>query len=268
MKYIKADKSFTEQIFDLVQITIKEIYPKFYPKEIVDFFCKLHSKENILSDIQNQSIYILFDNDILVGTGSFKKNHITRVYIKPEFQGKGYGNFIMNKLEKEISNNYDTVCLDSSLPASRFYEKRGYKTLNHERWSNEHGVTLVYEIMQKNIANTKICYDNRCFISENNTKNGEVDENTLFLYHQKGNILYAEYFGGEIIRGSITGTVADNGELDFYYQHINKQNEIKIGKCHSVPEIMNNGKIKLFENWEWLNGDKTKGKSVIIEKSI
>ncbi|MCD7787180.1 MAG: hypothetical protein LUG87_05815 [Oscillospiraceae bacterium] len=42
MKYIKATVSDAEQILILVQDTIKRIYPKYYSKNIVDFFCELH----------------------------------------------------------------------------------------------------------------------------------------------------------------------------------------------------------------------------------
>lgn len=37
------------------------------------------------------------------------------------------------------------------------------------------------------------------------------------------------------------------------------------GKCTSKPEILENGKIRLHENWEWTSNDKTKGKSIIEE---
>ena len=47
MEYIKAVTKDTEQIAALVQDTICEIYPKYYPREVVEFFCELHSKENI-----------------------------------------------------------------------------------------------------------------------------------------------------------------------------------------------------------------------------
>ena len=36
----------------------------------------------------------------------------------------------MQCLEAEIAENYDSVELDASLPASALYEKRGYKTIN------------------------------------------------------------------------------------------------------------------------------------------
>ena len=44
----------------------------------------------------------------------------------------------------------------------------------------------------------------------------EVDNQTLFAYHQSGNILWAEYYGGEIKKGTMIGLVGLNGELDFY----------------------------------------------------
>lgn len=56
-----------------------------------------------------------------------------------------------------------------------------------------------------------------------------------------------------------------NGELDFYYQHINTQNQIRVGKCHSIPKMLASGKIELSEKWQWLNGDQSKGSSIVTE---
>lgn len=153
MEYIKANEKDTEQIVMLVQDTIRTIYPKYYPKEVVNFFCELHCKENIFKDIGNGQVGILRNDNMIVGTGCYKDNHITRVYVKPEFQGQGYGSYIMQCLENEISLKYDTVYLDASLPASRLYEKRGYQTVKHERWNVENGVILVYEVMEKSLPN-------------------------------------------------------------------------------------------------------------------
>lgn len=149
MEYIKANQKDTEQIAMLVQATITEIYPQYYPQEVVDFFCRLHCKENISKDIETGAVGILVKDNIIVGTGCYKENHITRVYVKPEYQGQGYGSYIMQCLENKIGLKYDKVCLDASLPARQLYEKRGYKTRKHERWSVENGVMLVYEVMEK-----------------------------------------------------------------------------------------------------------------------
>ena len=259
MEYIKATEKDLEHIVMLVQETIKTIYPKYYPKEVVEFFCELHCQENILKDIKAGLVGVLIKDNEIVGTGCYKDNHITRVYVKPAFQKQG--------LENEIGLQYDMVCLDASLPASHLYEKRGYKTVKHERWNVENGVVLVYEIVEKRLekCSTAINYNNKCFVPKENTEKGEVSGSTMFCYHQNGNVLWADYSGGDIVKGHLIGTVAENGELDFYYQHINVQNQIRIGFCHSIPKVLENGKIELVEKWQWLNGDKSEGSSLLIE---
>lgn len=268
MEYIKATESDTEEIFMIVQDTIRTIYPLYYPKEVVDFFCELHCKENISKDIKEGCVGSLREDNRIVGTGCYKEDHITRVYVKPEYQGRGYGSYIMQCLENEIRAKHDIAYLDASLPASRLYEKRGYQTVKHEKWDVENGRILVYEIMAKPLPNqsTSICYDGKFFVPKENTENGEVDGKTVFAYHQRENILWADYSGGEIMKGYLVGTVAENGELDFYYQHINEQKQARVGVCHSVPRVLDNGKIELAEKWKWLNGDKSEGTSVLVEK--
>lgn len=79
-------------------------------------------------------------------------------------------------------------------------------------------------------------------------------------------MFWAEYSGGEVLQGRMIGTVDESGKLDFHYQHLNKDRQIRIGKCHSIPYIMENAKIALQEKWQWLNGDLSCGESVIVEK--
>ncbi|MBQ5852045.1 MAG: n-acetylglutamate synthase [Lachnospiraceae bacterium] len=112
---------------------------------------------------------------------------------------------------------------------------------------------------------SEIDYNGRKFVPEMNSENGEVSAGTVFEYHQNGKMLWAEYSGGDILRGSLMGNVSANGELDFVYHHINKNMVIKTGKCRSVPTVMDNGKLKLSETWEWTSGDFSKGESVLVE---
>ena len=151
MKYIKATEKDSEYIALIVQDTIKTIYPQYYPKEVVDFFCNLHNQENILRDIKSGLVGVLIKDNEIVGTGCYRDNHITRVYVSPQHQKRGYGSYIMQCLENEIASKYDKAVLDASLPASMMYEKRGYKTIKHEKWNVENGAVLVYEIMEKNL---------------------------------------------------------------------------------------------------------------------
>lgn len=59
MEYLKAKREDLDQIYQLVQETIQTIYPQYYPESIVDFFCNLHSKENIAADIENSYVRVL-----------------------------------------------------------------------------------------------------------------------------------------------------------------------------------------------------------------
>lgn len=126
---------------------------------------------------------------------------------------------------------------------------------------------LAYEVMEKelNKASTDICYDGRRFIPKMNFENGEVNEQTIFIYHQKRKLLWAEYSGGNILKGFLIDTVSINGELDFVYHHMNQVMQVKTGKCHSVPTILEDGKIELSEKWEWISGNYSEGESLLVE---
>ncbi len=151
IKYIIAAEEDTQKVVDLVQNTICLIYPRYYPIEVVSFFLNHHNEKNIREDIRNMHVWVITVDDKVVGTGSYINNHITRVYVSPNYQKNGFGNFIMQDLEDRIFNNYDNVTLDSSLPASMLYEKRGYRTMKHCQCSVENDAVLVYEIMKKQV---------------------------------------------------------------------------------------------------------------------
>ena len=79
------------------------------------------------------------------------------------------------------------------------------------------------------------------------------------------NILTCSYSGDNIVNGHLIGLVDDNGKIEMSYHQINTKGELMTGICFSEPELTGNGKIKLYENWEWTSGDKSSGKSVLIE---
>lgn len=156
MEFKIATKKDAEQIYELVQETIRVVYPKYYLKEIVDMFCEYHSPENVMSDIESGNTYILLEESRLIGTGTGRENHITRVYVLPEYQKKGYGTFIMNRLEEIIAEKYDCAEIDASLPACRLYAHLGYQTIDHGIWECKNGVIQVYEIMRKQWRKTSM----------------------------------------------------------------------------------------------------------------
>ena len=151
MIYELAQMEDLQTVYDVVQHTIKTIYPKYYPAEVVDFFCEHHSREAIAKDIENGYVSVLKIDGNIVATGCFVDQHITRVYVLPEYQKKGYGTFIMKSIEAQIGDKYDKAYLDASLPAAALYEKLGFSTIKHERYPVENGVILAYEVMEKQL---------------------------------------------------------------------------------------------------------------------
>lgn len=106
--------------------------------------------------------------------------------------------------------------------------------------------------------------NNRKFKSISNSENGEVSAQTVFSYSQSDSIIWAEYSGGQIVRGNLLGKVEDD-HLAFVYHHINMSGEMMTGTCTSYPDITENNKLKFKEYWQWTCKDRSSGESTIIE---
>lgn len=111
--------------------------------------------------------------------------------------------------------------------------------------------------------NKKLNLNGKKFKSVSNSKNGEVNSDTIFKYRQDKKIVWATYQGGDILFGTLSGKI-DNNKLIFTYQHQNLKGNFKTGKCESSLEIID-GKLCLKENWEWTCKDFSKGKSTLME---
>ncbi len=108
-------------------------------------------------------------------------------------------------------------------------------------------------------------YNNKKFRPVTNSENGETSQETIFHYQQKGNILTSIYEGGGIKKGQLIGLVDDNGHIEMRYHQVNLKGALMTGICHSTPEVMENGKIRLNEVWQWTSGDGSRGSSVLEE---
>ena len=104
--------------------------------------------------------------------------------------------------------------------------------------------------------------DDKFFTVAGNSEAGEVSGQTVFCYHQKDNVVWAEYSGGSIVKGFLIGTMDEKHNLHFNYQHMNSFGEIRTGSCDSEPQI-GNGKLRFNEKWKWTQGGE--GTSVIEE---
>lgn len=108
-------------------------------------------------------------------------------------------------------------------------------------------------------------YHNKRFKPVHNSDSGEVSEEMIFHYHQTGDVLSCEYSGKHIRFGHLLGLVDQKGKISMSYHQVNKNGELRSGTCISIPEVMENGKIRLLESWQWTSGDRSKGQSVLEE---
>ncbi len=136
---------------------------------------------------------------------------------------------------------------------------------NPEREANlDENLKKAYEIGKTlfDKKEEKFSVEDRFFTVYENSESGEVSDQTIFSYHQKGNVIWAEYSGGSIIKGFLLGTMDEDHNLHFTYEHINTDGEKKSGACDSTPRY-ENGKLRFYESWKWMNGEE--GTSIIEE---
>ncbi len=111
----------------------------------------------------------------------------------------------------------------------------------------------------------RINYHGKTFRPVVNADNGKVTDATIFHCRQSGNIVTADYAGGNIVQGHLIALVDTDGCLDVRYHHVNDRGELRTGTCRSVPEPLPDGRLRLHETWQWTSGDQSQGTSVIEE---
>ena len=147
MKIIQAAADDFETIKQITQTTIRAIYPRYYPAGAVDFFCRHHSDKNISTDIASGKVYLLCDDETIVGTVTISENGINRLFVLPQYQHRGYGRALLDFAEQKILTQYDTVRIDASFPAKQIYRKRGYRETEYHTIRTENGDCLCYDVM-------------------------------------------------------------------------------------------------------------------------
>ncbi len=149
MKIYKAEKRDIETVKTITYNTINAVYPHYYPKGAVDFFIQHHCEENILRDIMAGEVYLINEGSNDVGTVTVNGNEINRLFVLPEFQGKGYGRCLMEFAEKLIAEKYDCAELSASLSAKPKYLKNGYTETEYHIIDCENGDKLCFDYMVK-----------------------------------------------------------------------------------------------------------------------
>lgn len=139
-------------VTQLVQQTIREQYPHYYPAGAVALFLEGHSAEHIGGDVAQAHVWVVEnEHGALAGTITIEGNHLTRLYVLPAEQRRGYGGALLDFAEAQVAEHDDTAVLEATPLSRLIYRKRGYvETDYHLMWA-ENGDLLAYDDMKKEL---------------------------------------------------------------------------------------------------------------------
>jgi GNAT superfamily N-acetyltransferase len=123
----------------------------YYPVEFIDYWkSNIHSESSILSDARIGFVVVAELDRRIVGTGTLLGKEISRVFVTPDFQRRGIGKLIMNRLERRAAENgVKVVYLISTAVSKMFYESLGYSVIEGEVPSSEGSLAVGYFRMKK-----------------------------------------------------------------------------------------------------------------------
>jgi hypothetical protein len=105
----------------------------------------------------------------------------------------------------------------------------------------------------------KINYDGRRF-----RKAGGGD-GVVSTYHQDGDLVWADFSGGPVRRGTITGTCGPEGALRLAYTLVLVSGEVIAGHTTNSPQHEQDGTLLLREQWERYGENADTGTSYLEE---
>lgn len=109
-------------------------------------------------------------------------------------------------------------------------------------------------------------FNNKTFRGVENYDSGDMNQETLFHYQQRDNIVWATFEGGGVGFGSLVAKVREDQSLDMVWQYLSADGRFVTGTCHSVPEETADGRIRLVEDWT-INDTGERGHSVVEEQT-
>src|SRR5262249_7978021 len=94
---------------------------------------------------------------------------------------------------------------------------------------------------------------------------GHGEQAPVATYRQRGDLVWADFAGGAVRRGSLTGLCRPDGAVEFTYTMVLADGSVLAGHCRSIPEVLPDGRIRLHEQWERYGPHAAAGTSELEE---
>jgi hypothetical protein len=108
-------------------------------------------------------------------------------------------------------------------------------------------------------------YDGRSFRSRAGETAGPDGDGPVGHYRQHGDVVWAQFSGGAVLRGSLAGTCAPDGTLTLAYCQVLIDGQVVAGRCTTTPRVLDDGRLRLREQWQRFDDAGSAGVSYIEE---
>ncbi|MBR8741642.1 hypothetical protein [Nocardiopsis sp. MG754419] len=92
-----------------------------------------------------------------------------------------------------------------------------------------------------------------------------ANDGVLSRYRQDGDLVWADFTGGKVRRGTVNGTCAADGTLRLAYTMVLDSGEVISGYTVNVPQPRPDGLLVLREQWERYGENADSGVSYLEE---
>lgn len=142
------ENKYCKDIIKLFYDTVHYVNSKDYTKEQLNVWATGNEDATAWDLSFNEHItYVALIDNMVVGFGDIDTNgYLDRLYVHKDFQGKGVGTALCNKLEASV--NSSSITTFASITALPFFMNRGYKVVR-ENIVNRNGISLNNYFMKK-----------------------------------------------------------------------------------------------------------------------
>jgi len=90
-------------------------------------------------------------------------------------------------------------------------------------------------------------------------------EGPVAEWHQESDVVWGVFSGGHVRKGTLTGLCRRDGSLEFTYCMVLEGGRVICGRSFSVPDRLEDGRIRLTERFERYGPDAATGVSYLEE---
>ena len=105
----------------------------------------------------------------------------------------------------------------------------------------------------------------RTFHAVSNSSHGQSGPATEMRFTSDDEYATATYAGGGVRLGQVLARRTDDDALDVHYHGGSASGEIRAGHGRATFAADQQGRLRMFIEWQWLSGDHTTGHSEWVE---